>query len=70
MTTKRRLGPKPLPKGDKRVPVVMTLSPNERKALAKVHGRAPFSTWARGVLLETTKDASPISNHARQKGAK
>ena len=70
MKTKRRLGPKPLPKGDKRVPVVMTLSPNERKALARIHGRQPFSTWARGVLLrELTEDPSPISD-TKPKGKK
>jgi len=55
MTTKRKRGPKPLPKADKRMVVVLTLSPNERKALARVHGRTPFSVWARGVLMETTK---------------
>lgn len=55
MTTRRKQGPRPLPKGDKRVPAIVTLSPNEKKALAKIRGRTPFSTWARSVLMEKTK---------------
>ena len=57
MTTKRKQGPRPLPKGDKRVPSIVMISPNERKALARLHGRTPFSTWARGVLLNAVKGA-------------
>jgi hypothetical protein len=46
----------------------MTLSPNERKALARIHGRTPFSTWARGVLLrELTEDPSPTKGEKPKK---
>jgi hypothetical protein len=56
MKTKRKTGPRPLPRADKRVPAIVTLSPNEKKALARIHGRTPFSTWARGVLMDAAKE--------------
>ena len=65
MMTKRKQGPRPLLKADKRVPAIVTLSPNEKKALAKVHGRTPFSTWARSILMrEVTEDPAPVNDRA------
>ena len=63
MRNKLPTGPKPFPKIDRRIPRIVTLSPREYVALAKVRGDVPFSTWARGVLLRAlTEDPSPISD--------
>lgn len=55
MKTKRKTGPPPFKKAHKRVLFGVTLSPIEKKALDRVRGDVPFSTWARGVLMEKTK---------------
>jgi len=70
MTIRRKTGPKPLPKREKRVPAIVMLSPNEMKAMGRIRGRTPFSTWARGVLLrELTEDPTPSSDRSKR-GAK
>ena len=61
-TTKRKTGPTPLPTKDRRWAAIVMLSANERKAMARVHKRVPFSTWARGVLVGATEDPSPVSD--------
>ena len=63
MKTKRKPGPPPYKKADKRLPWVVTLSPNEYAKLAKVRGEVPFSIWARNILLRgLTEDPTPISD--------
>jgi len=55
MTAKRKTGPAPFKKADKRIPQIVMLSPREQAALTRLRGDVPFSTWARGVLMEKTK---------------
>jgi len=65
-----------MPKQDRRnIAGIVMLSPKEKKALARIHGRTPFSTWAREILLrELTEDPLPVVDRASKattrKGAK
>jgi hypothetical protein len=58
-----------MPTQDRRkIAGIVMLSPNEKKALAKLHGRVAFSTWARGILLrQLIEDPSPIKGEKPKK---